>query len=377
MNAEGGASSGGGGGGSASAGGSAGASGGGNGGSSGGGSDAGDGGTDTSGDDAGDGSTGSSTDEGASAAGAKKPSKAAPGKNGKYKIKRGGAEAEFDVDTLVSMHSDDYEHEIAFGDTDKRKLKWPDIVRHVQKSGGAEELMRQAAAQRKQLSEQVEYGKKNPEWVLEHLLGIGDHREFAKQVILKQMQEETELDELAKSNPGEYHKRMEARAAAALERKNGFEASRTKREAEGKAAKERSAKIEGEARDGLKGAGVPANGYTMQLVAQAFRKQRELGFTPPDPLGHAVAEAAHQYRTEMFSMLDSAGDDSVLELLGKERRKRLRALELAHAEGRGGGRKPAETDDEEIPGARRNGSGKKTISEAEFLRSRGGSSSVI
>lgn len=294
-------------------------------------------------------------------------------KNGKYKVKRGGAETEYDVDTLAQLVSDDYEHEIPFANEEKRKFKWPDIVRHVQRSHGADELMRKAGTERKQLTEQVEYGRKNPDWALETILGVKDHKQWAVDIVKKALAEEAELEQLAKSDFGTYNAKMFERAQADLKRRAAFDEQRRQNEEAAAQARKQREHHENNAREGLKGHGVPVNGYTMQLVGQALQKQRELGFQPADPIGHAVAEAAQQYNSELFGIFDGADDERIFALLGPERRKRLRKAEEAYLAGRrgGGGSSAAANDngDAEDEGGRRR-SPVAELSEAKFRKMR-------
>ncbi len=277
----------------------------------------------------------------------------------KAKLKRGGQERELTVEEALSMLSDDYEHEVTVSG-ESRKAKYTDLVRGYQKSSGAEQLMRQAADLKKQIAEQIEYGKKDPGWVLENVLGIENRREWAKEQVREMIREEAELNALLESDPGEYHKRIEARVRADLERRNGFQTQRQQREAQAKAAQEQRAQAEAKARELIKAAGLPPS--ALGRVGEVMRKYQELGYS--GTLEEAVAEAREAYVSETFGWFDAHDDEKLLELLGPERRKRLRELELSKVKPR-----PAAKESErEESSAPRRGAETKEISEAEFRR---------
>jgi len=243
----------------------------------------------------------------------------------KTKIKRGGQERELAIKEALDMLGDDYEHEIDFG-KEKRKAKYADLVRGYQKADGAESLMRQTAEQRKQMAEQIEHGKKNPHWVLENVLGIQDHRQWAADIIRQQIREETQLTQLAQSDPSAYHRAMEERARQAFEQKTSFERSAAEKKAQAEQAAERNRKMQADAQAALKAVGLPANDSTFRMLGQAWQKYQELGHEMPlADLAHEVRDA---YVKDTFGWLDQHDDDSLLKLLGDERRKRLREIEL-------------------------------------------------
>ena len=271
----------------------------------------------------------------------------------KTKIKRGGQERELSVKEALAMLSDDFEDEVVVS-KEPRKVKYQDLVRGYQKSGGAEQLMRQAAEQRAKLDEQIAYGKQKPEWVLENVLDVPDHREWAKQIVVAMINEERELGELLEANPSAYHTRMHERAKADLDRKGAFEAARSQREQQARAQQESQRGQREKALGLLKAAGLPTTDSALGHVAAVMRKYSELRYD--GTLEEAVAEAKQSFHGEVFGWLDALSDEQLLETLGKDRRKRLRELELSKVNGKpapkvgeGGEREPRpRTQDKQI-----------------------------
>lgn len=280
----------------------------------------------------------------------------------KTKIKRGGEEREYTLKEALAMLGDDYEHEVIVS-KEPRKAKYADLVRGYQKSGGAEQLMRQAAEERRKLQEQIEFGKKDPEYVLRDVLGIEDPEQWAIDRVRARIAREKELDALHESDPGEYHRRMQAMAEEKLTRKTAFETTRKQREEQARAAQESNQKQRQHALGLLKAAGLPQSDSVLSHVGAVMRKYAELQY--PGTIEEAVAEAKQSYLGEVFGMLDGLGDEQLLEVLGKDRRKRLRELELAKVNGKPA---PRQQDGDEPPTRRT--SAPKEISEREFMRGR-------
>lgn len=275
----------------------------------------------------------------------------------KTKIKRGGQERELTIKEALAQLSDDYEHEVTVSGA-TRKAKHADILRGYQKSAGAEDLMRKASEAQRTIAEQIEFAKKDPAWALESILGIEDHREWAKQVVMQLYNEEKELDALIEKDPSAYHQRMQQRVKADFERKQSFEAS--KRQREEQAAKARAAREQAQAKalELLKANRLsPAQ---LNRVGEVLNKYQQYGHQVS--IEEAVAEVRDGYQAETLAWLDSHSDEELLSLLGDARRKRLRELELAKV----GTRKPAAKEPEE--GERRTRRDEpKQISEAQFM----------
>ena len=286
----------------------------------------------------------------------------------KTKIKRGGQERELALKEALAMLDDDYEHEVDFG-KEKRKAKYTDLVRGYQKADGAEGLMRQAAEQRKQMAEQIEHGKKNPHWVLENVLGIQDHRLWAAEIINQQIQEETQLTQLAQTNPGAYHRAMEDRARKAFEAKTSFERSAAEKKAQAEQAAERKKQAFTQAEAALKAVGLPANDATFTLFGKLHQKYAELGHEM------SFADIAHEAREafvkDTFGWLDGHDDENLMKLLGDDRRKRLREIELRSLN-KGKDTKPANDNEQDEGAPKARHAPVKELSEAAFKRRYGG-----
>lgn len=281
----------------------------------------------------------------------------------KFKAKRGGAELELDVETAYRMLGDDYEHEIPLGGDKKGKFKWNEIERRVQRSEGAEELMRKAASLRKEHEEQVAFARQNPDWGLQALLGIEDPDKWASDHLMKRIEDEAMLKKLAQTDESAFFAEMEKRAADKLARKNAFaEQKRQLAEQQAKAAEnEKRGRAVIEA--ALKEAGMPVNARMERHVLKAISDLQELGYRPPNLVADVVAAASKAYQEESFGWLDEVPDERILELLGPDRRKRLRELELAIVSG-GGAPKKEKT---EAPREARKRESTE-ISEAEFRK---------
>lgn len=289
----------------------------------------------------------------------------------KYKYKRGGKELEHTGEELTAQLSDEFEHEFVGPGRKPVKMNWSGISRAVQLSEGALERMKQAAEKEKRYQESIDWGKdpKNHGAFLESQLGVKDHRAWAQEIIKQQIAEEAELLELLKNNPDQYHSRMRENARKDLERQQAFDKHTASREQQQKEYAQRRAEVEREATDALKAVGLPISDHVKALAGKIAREYGEAGM----PLEHAdlAALTREAYVKDVFGWIDGHDDESLVKLLGDDRRKRIRELEIKSAKS---GAKDKER--EERAAAREQGGGNGArqgsgLSDADFEKKYG------
>ncbi len=281
----------------------------------------------------------------------------------KAKLKHGGQEREITVEEALSMLSDDYDHPVTVSG-EERKVKRDELIRGYQKSGGAEQLMRKAAEQRKALEDQIAYGRENPQWVLENVLNVGDHEEWAINVVKQRIQRERELAELYEANPLEHSNRMMKLAEERLARKTAYEQRQREQAEQQRISQERMRELDAKATAAAKAVGLPLTAQTRAVIGQLWNKYRELGYEAP--IEEIIHEAKQEYVREVFGFIDQHDDDKLLELLGNDRRKRLRELELRKVgNGASNGKQQRAESESREPAPKK----VREITEAEFMKS--------
>lgn len=282
----------------------------------------------------------------------------------KYKIRRGGTEAEYEVDQLVQMLGDDYEHEIPGVGGKPMKVRWADMVRHSQMGDGYMTKMREAAEMRKQIAREYEAGKQDPVSFLESRLGIEDADRWAIERAGAAFKEEQRLFALREQNPSEFTREMEKRALAKLERRQSVEKrAKESAEREQQQAHARQAKIN-EVQGALKAQAVPVNELTTQLAGKILYEYAQAEHQlAPDQLAHLVRK---QWDGMVRGFIGSLPDDQLLRYLGDDMRARLRSLEVGAARG---AKKPAHVQQQAEPQRQQPAQQQsKGMSDADFKR---------
>lgn len=283
----------------------------------------------------------------------------------KHTFKRLGAEQTLELEQALAMLGDDFEHEVPIGE-EKRKVRYPELVRGYQMSDGALTRMRQAAEIRKQNEELLAWGR-NPEnhgAFLEQHLGIDDHVNWAAEVIRRAMKDETELQEMLQSDPHGYHKKIEARAAQKLQKQSELKA-RKEQETRTRAERvQRQKDVDAQVTEAFKAGGLPRNDSTMTAAARIYKQYADVGYELP--YGQLVDMVRQEYVSELRGYVAQLGDDELVGLLGDELRDKLRKLELKTLRG-------AKKQDPETPRPSGGGNGhasSKGITANEYLRGR-------
>lgn len=282
----------------------------------------------------------------------------------KFKVKRGGAEREMTLEDAIAELSDDYEHTFKVGSAEK-KMRRRDIERAVQLSEGAMEKMREAAERRKEFESRDAFLKQDPWSYLERFGGVQSHEQMVMQRAHEILQEQADLEQLAKQNPYAYNQRMREKVENDIRRKQAYDAAQ-ERAAYERMQRERGAKeYESTLSEAFRGAGVPLNEHTKLIAARIWGEHHEVGHNlSPQDIADMTREA---WEREVLGYLDARDDDAIVRLLGDKRRERLRKLELAAV--KRGASKPA--NDNGTPSrqqAQSNGAAKH-MSEGAFLKS--------
>ncbi len=269
----------------------------------------------------------------------------------KHKVKFFGQEREISsLEEAISLLNDDYEHEIPVSG-EKRKAKYPDMVRGYQLSEGAFDRMRKAAELEKSVNERLEHAKQDPEWGLQMMFGVEDPLTWAAERVRKQMSVDAKLKELYDSgNHFEHQRLMDQLADQRKAQRDAFNEAKRKQAEEQKARKEASARTEGEVRKAVEGAGMPWNSATRTIAGEIYAQYSAVGhqLNPAD----VAAMAREKYIAMINQHIDSYDDEGLVKFLGDARRKKLRQYELAEV--RRGGKvqeapKPAATNGAKRP----------------------------
>lgn len=256
----------------------------------------------------------------------------------KHKVKFFGQEREIgSLEEALPFLTDDYEHEIPVSG-EKRKAKYPDLVRGYQMSEGAFDRMRKAAELEKSIGGRLEHGKKDPAWALEMLHGVPDHVRWAAEVVRGQITQEKELDELYQTDRFEWQRRMDKMADDRKARRDAFEAQQKQTVEEERARKESAARTESEVRKAVEAAGLPWNSSTRTAAGEIYAQYAAVGHQLSP--GDVAAMAREKYIAQINAYIDSLDDDGLIKFIGDGRRKKLRQYELAEVR-RGGKQEPA------------------------------------
>jgi hypothetical protein len=322
-----------------------------------------------------DASVSSGQDSGASEGSANEAAAAREGAAGKetvgekaerLKAKWFGKDHEATPAELRKMLSDDYEHEFRGPDGRSVKQNWKAIQRSVQLSEGAHDKMREAAAERQRYAELINWGKQNvPEFLSAHLgMDIEDLViEHGRKMFERQQ-------EYAKLSPMEQQRRMAQDAERKAEAKYAWERQQRERAEQARATKEAETRAESAVGAALSQRGMKATPKNIALAKSIFQEFSEVGYKITlDDLADMTVD---RYRSDLLGELDGHDGEKLLELLGPERRQKLRELEMAAVKSdKDKAREAAKTqrqESRERPNTA-NGSGKrKGITEAEFNR---------
>lgn len=266
------------------------------------------------------------------AGGAKEKTDASAAAAAKLKAKWRGTDHEATADELRKMLSDDYEHEFRLSNDRTTKKKWGDIQRSVQLSEGAMERMREAAAREKKVQDAIAWGQKNvPEFLQAHL-GVQNFDDFVMEHGEKMWKRIQEYEALAKTNPVEYHRKVSADAEARADAKRAWERQQAQQAEESRAQNDANQRAEQAVGNALQQLGVRPSRENITLAEKIFREHSEVGYKLSlEDLAHLTKEA---YRKQVLAELDAHDGDALLELLGDERRAKLRDMEVERAKGK-------------------------------------------
>lgn len=294
------------------------------------------------------------------------PAKPPKPRASKHTFKRLGVEQQLELDQALAMLGDDFEHEIPLGE-EKRKVRYPDLVRGYQMSDGALTRMRQAAEIRKQNEELLQWGRRpeNRAAFVEQHLGVEDHVQWASEVIRAAMKDEAELQELSQHDPHAYHRKMEQRATEKITKATELRA-RKEQEERGRAERARGQKeMNDRVTEAFKGAKLPLNDATKAAAGRIYKSYADVGYELP--LSQLADMVRDEYVRELRGYVTALDDEGLLGLLGDGLRDKLRKLELKTL--RGGGKKAEPAEPVRVASSGGNGS-KKGITASEFLRGR-------
>lgn len=255
----------------------------------------------------------------------------------KFKVKRGGKEAEYDADTLAKMVSDDYEDEFPGAGGKPMKLRREEVARRVQLSEGAMTKMREANEYKARLAAEREAGKANIPAYLENHLGVEDYHGHIMREANRFLQQERQLNALSQRtnvdgtpnpnyNISEYHRQMELQARQKFERKQALEQARAQaeqRQVEQRGiAERRQNAIGGALREGK----LPVNNVTMQIAESIVQEH----IAADHELTAATLQSLTRQRFHelMHSYMDSLDEDGTRGFLGDDRRAKFREFEV-------------------------------------------------
>lgn len=252
----------------------------------------------------------------------------------KLKAKWRGADHEATPEELRRMLSDDYEHEFKLSNDRTTKKKWADIQRSVQLSEGAMARMREAADKEKAIQEALQWGSQ-PENIpafLQAHLGVQNFDDFVWEHGEKMYKRMQEYEQLAKTNPVEYHRKVAADAEAKADAKRAWERQQAQQADQARQQNEARQRAEQAVGSALQQIGVRPSKANIELAEQIFREYSEVGYKLSlEDLAQLTRE---KYRQNVLAELDAHDGDALLELLGDERRAKLREMEVERAKGK-------------------------------------------
>lgn len=295
----------------------------------------------------------------------------------KFKVRRGGREAEFTAAEMAKMLDDEYEHDFhgALGkplliDGKPVKHNWKGIQRAVQDATGAAEARRRFSEESKRFAQMREWAKapENRATFMQRELGIEDFDQWVLERAGEAFERRTKMVELAAKDPvayeREYKANLDAQSKAQREALERLEKQQNSEREHGERVRQWTGRLGEELK---KIGGVPLNSRTYEIAVQIRdawdEAQQQL---PWDKLAEFVRDAWHE---EIFGYIDPQPDEALLQLLGDKRRERLRAAEIAALKGKKAAAKAAETGS--APKPKPNGATKPRdgMTAAEFLRS--------
>lgn len=249
----------------------------------------------------------------------------------------GGEEAEYSTEELLEhLNSDGRAFKIG---GEEKHLKWNEIQRMVELGHGAFDKMREAANIRKEWSEAIERATSSPDevsWFLQEKLNM-DPRQWANDLLYEDFKFNSEMKDLMQSNPQLAQQKMQERIAQRTEREAALKEQRAQAEREAqesaKAREEFAKAVPGH----LEAHGVPHNTATEQMFYAIGNKWAQVGqVLPPETVAGMVAD---EWKSMVWGHVSKLDDDALLDSMGKDLRKRLRALETKALKG---GQKKAE-----------------------------------
>ena len=281
----------------------------------------------------------------------------------KFKAKWRGADHEDTAENLRRMLSDEYEHEFSGPEGRTVKQTWPQITRSVQLSEGAQQKMREAAEERKRYSSMLEWGKANVPEFLSSQLGM-DIEDLVMEHGRRMFERSQEY---AKLSPIERERRIAQDAERKAEAKYAWERQQRELAEQARSAKEAESRAEAAVSQALQQRGLKPSAKNLALARELYQEYSSVGFKLT--LENLADMTVEKYRKGLLDELDGHEGESLLQLLGSERREKLRQLEIAAADTEK--RKAKEKAKEQRATAPRpaNGAGeKKGLSDAEFRK---------
>jgi ribosomal protein S21 len=162
-------------------------------------------------------------------------------------------------------------------------------------------------------------------------LGVDDFDGFVLEHAKRMLDRQQQLAELQQRDPYEYQRTVERQADERAARKLAWERQQTQDGEARRAAEEYRVRAETIVADALKEVGVKASKKTMDIAAEIWREHQEVGYKLSVPDLAAMTKQRHL--DELRAELDARDEDGLLELLGDDRRAKLRELEIARAKG--------------------------------------------
>lgn len=282
----------------------------------------------------------------------------------KLKAKWFGKDHEASPAELRKMLSDEYEHEFSGPEGRKVKQNWKAIQRSVQMAEGAHDKMREAAVERAKYGELINWGKQNvPEFLSAHF-GV----DIEDLVITHGRQMFERQQEYAKLGPIELQRKVAQDAERKAEAKYSWERQQRERAEQTRTSKEAEQRAESAVGAALGQRGLKATPKNIALAKAIFQEFSEVGYKIT--LEDLADMTVERYRGDLLGELDGHEGEKLLELLGPERRAKLRELEMASVKSDKDKAKEAaktqRTESRNQPNTA-NGNGKnKGISEKEF-----------
>jgi len=275
----------------------------------------------------------------------------AKGAAARYRYRRGGEDAEATGNELAAMLGDDHEHEFTWGKDDRQKSwrgKWDDVRRAVQQQDGAMGKMQQYQEALAKHEKSLTYGKANPLEFFAGQLGLhqyesanagpnGQRSRGVKAWVMDQARDfytqDAQVAELLQSDPTQAASLMREQSDKQFRMEQAMRQQEQLQQQQQATRQEANQKRKGEIQEAFREVGVPWNSVSEHLLQQEFKKLISAGMDPrditPQDLAAYTRTALHQHA---LGVVDSHGDDALLQLLGDGRRKKLRELELKAVE---------------------------------------------